>query len=113
MLPLRAAGQVALIGLFVLALLAALYVTRGILVPVLLAVIIGTILSPLVGWLQLHRIPRTVSAIVVVAMLFSLLAFLEDFPFRLNRNEALTLCFVTFSDGKPASIPVFTRTGFS
>ena len=75
MLPLRAAGQVALIGLFVLALLAALYVTKGILVPVLLAVIIGTVLSPLVGWLQLYRIPRTVSAIVIVTMLFGLLAF--------------------------------------
>jgi predicted PurR-regulated permease PerM len=75
MLSLRAAGQVALIGLFVLALMAALYVTKGIVVPVLLAVIIGTILSPLVGWLQIYRIPRTASAIAIVTMLFGLLAF--------------------------------------
>jgi predicted PurR-regulated permease PerM len=74
-LSLTAAAQMALIGLFALAFLAALYVSRSVTVPVLLAVVIGTILSPLVAWAQAHRTPRIASTILIVSLLFGLLAF--------------------------------------
>jgi predicted PurR-regulated permease PerM len=70
------ATQIAVIGLFMLAVLVALYVARGVAVPVLLAVIVGTILAPLVAWLEHRRVPRVVSTILIVLVLFGLLTFL-------------------------------------
>lgn len=70
------ATQIAVIGLFMLAVLIALYVARGVAVPVILAIIVGTILAPLIAWLERRRVPRVVSTILIVLVLFSLLTFL-------------------------------------
>jgi predicted PurR-regulated permease PerM len=67
------ATQAAIIGLFVLAVITALYVTRAVAVPLLLAIIVGTILAPLVGRLQRHGVPRVASTAVVVVLLMGLL----------------------------------------
>lgn len=72
---LTVAARMALIGLFVLALLAALYITRTITVPVLLAIAVGTILAPIVGWAEKRRVPRAVSTVLVVLLVFCLLIF--------------------------------------
>ncbi len=74
-ISLSTAAQVAVIGLFGLAMLTALYVTRGITVPVCLALIIGTILGPIVSRLERHRVPRVASTILIVLMLLGLLVF--------------------------------------
>ena len=49
--PWARASQVALIGLFVIALLWAAYVAQPVIVPVLLAWVIATIVLPIVTWL--------------------------------------------------------------
>ncbi len=70
--PWATATQIATIGLFVFATIAALYLTRAVAVPVLLAVIVGTILAPLVARLQRHGVPRVVSTIFIVVLLMAL-----------------------------------------
>jgi hypothetical protein len=66
------ASQVALIGLFVIALLWVIYAAQHVIVPVLLAWVIATILLPLVKWLQDAGMPRP-AASVSVALLFLVL----------------------------------------
>ena len=51
----------------------ALYLTRAVAVPVLLAVIVGTILAALVDRLRRHRIPRVVSTVFIAVLLLALL----------------------------------------
>jgi predicted PurR-regulated permease PerM len=55
--------------------MAVLYLTRSITVPVVLALIIGTILAPLVSRAERHRVPREVSTILVVLVLLGALLF--------------------------------------
>jgi predicted PurR-regulated permease PerM len=71
--PWTTATQIAIIGLFVIAVVAALYVTRAVAVPVLLAIIIGTILAPFVSRLQRHGVPRVASTVLIVLVLMVLL----------------------------------------
>lgn len=72
---LTVAARIALIGLFAFAVLAALYITRTITVPVVLAIAVGTILAPIVGWAEKRRVPRALSTVLVVLMVFCLLIF--------------------------------------
>jgi predicted PurR-regulated permease PerM len=74
-LQLTVAARISLIGLFALAVMAALYITRTITVPVLLAIAVGTILAPIVGWAEKRRVPRAVSTVLVVLLVFCLLTF--------------------------------------
>jgi len=80
--PLRAfdpwarAGHVAMIGLFIIALLWCTYVARPVIVPVLLAWVIATIVLPIVTWLYGHRIPRTVAVVAVTIALLVLIVSL-------------------------------------
>ena len=71
--PWATATQIAIIGLFVLAVTTALYVTRAVAVPLLLALIMGTILAPLVDRLSRHGVPRVVSTVFIVLLLMTLL----------------------------------------
>ena len=66
------ASQVAIIGLFVIALVWAAHVAQPVFVPVLLAWVIATIAHPVVDFLQEHRIPRAVSAILMTGALVML-----------------------------------------
>jgi predicted PurR-regulated permease PerM len=74
-------SQIAVIGLFVIALLWCLYVAQPVIVPVLLAWAIATIVLPVVKWLQEHGLPRVLAAILVTLSLLlvivSLLALLS------------------------------------
>jgi predicted PurR-regulated permease PerM len=73
-------SQIALIGLFAIALLWCAYVARHVIIPLLLAWVIATIVLPIVRWLQDHRIPRVAAVLLVttglVMFVFSLLVAL-------------------------------------
>lgn len=51
-----------------LALVAALYLARGFFVPLLIGILASYALHPLVDWLQACRVPRSVGAALVLAM---------------------------------------------
>jgi predicted PurR-regulated permease PerM len=61
----RAAAQVATIGMFVIALIAALYFARPVLLPVTTAVVIGLMFGPLSARADRMGIPPLISAIVL------------------------------------------------
>src|SRR5262245_38104450 len=63
--PWQRASQVAVLGLFVIAVLWCAYVAQPVLVPVLLAWAIATIVLPIVKWMQSHGVPRVLAAILV------------------------------------------------
>src|SRR5262245_32176283 len=75
------ASQIAMVGVFVIALLWGAYVAQPVLVPVLLAWAIATIVLPIVKWIEGHGVPRVLAAICVTVLLFfviiSLLALLS------------------------------------
>ena len=60
-------------GLFVLALFAALYVTRDLAMPVILAVVLKLLAQPLVRVLEQIYLPRIVGVIVVLCLLLGVL----------------------------------------
>src|SRR5438046_960516 len=74
--PWARASQVALVGLFVVALLWCAYVARAVIVPVVLAWVIATIVLPIIKWMQERGVPRVVAAIAVTFALALLIAFL-------------------------------------
>ena len=63
-------------GLFVLALLAALYVARAIVLPVLLAFVLKLLLEPLMRLLEGIRVPRIAGALLAIVLLFVILGSL-------------------------------------
>jgi len=75
------ASQIAMVGVFVIAVLWCAYVAQPVLVPVLLAWAIATIVLPIVKWIEGHGVPRVLAAISVTVLLFlliiSLLALLS------------------------------------
>jgi predicted PurR-regulated permease PerM len=70
------ASQVALIGLFVIALVWVLYAAQHVIVPVLLAWAIATIVLPLVKRMQEYGVPRVVAALVMTFLFLALIAVL-------------------------------------
>jgi predicted PurR-regulated permease PerM len=74
--PWARAAQVALIGLFIIALLWCAYVARAVIVPVLLAWVIATIMLPVVRWLERHRVPRVLGVLLLTIALIGLIAAL-------------------------------------
>jgi predicted PurR-regulated permease PerM len=68
------ATQVAIIGLFIIALLWGAHVGQAVLVPVLLAWVIATMLLPIVRFMQDRRVPRVLSAVVLTAALLAVVA---------------------------------------
>jgi predicted PurR-regulated permease PerM len=66
----------ALVALLVIAVIAVLYFAKAFFLPVVLAFIVGTMLSPAAGYLERHRIPRAVSAVLIVALACAGLAFI-------------------------------------
>jgi hypothetical protein len=62
--PWTRASQVAVIGLFAIALLWCAQVSGPVLVPVLLAWVVSTILLPIVRWMQDRNVPRVLAAIL-------------------------------------------------
>jgi predicted PurR-regulated permease PerM len=72
----RLAAQVAVIGLFGMAAIAALYFSRSLVMPVVAALIIGITLSPIVKRLKTYGVPTAVSALALVVLVLALAAAL-------------------------------------
>jgi predicted PurR-regulated permease PerM len=58
------------------AFVAALYLARGFVVPLLIGILASYALHPLVDWLEKYRVPRTIGAIVVLGSLVGGLAWI-------------------------------------
>ena len=57
----------ALVALLVICVVAVLYAAKAFFLPVVTAFVVGTMLSPAAGLLERHKIPRAVSAVLIVA----------------------------------------------
>ncbi|MEO6782900.1 MAG: AI-2E family transporter, partial [Bradyrhizobium sp.] len=66
----------ALVALLVICVVAVLYAAKGFFLPVISAFVVGTMLSPAAGFLERHRIPRAVSAVLIVAAVGAAVAFM-------------------------------------
>ncbi len=67
---------VSLVILLVIAMIAVLYVAKAFFLPVAMAFIVGTMLSPAASHLERHKIPRAVSAVLIVALVGIGVAFM-------------------------------------
>jgi predicted PurR-regulated permease PerM len=65
--------QVAIVGIFVLALTAAFYFARAILVPIFAAIVIGLILAPLERRADRYRVPHWLFAVLIVGLVIAIL----------------------------------------
>jgi predicted PurR-regulated permease PerM len=66
----------ALVALLVICVVAVLYVAKAFFLPVVAAFVVGTMLSPAAGFLERHRIPRAVSAVLIVTGVGAGVAFM-------------------------------------
>jgi predicted PurR-regulated permease PerM len=66
----------ALVSLLVICIVAVLYVAKAFFLPVVAAFVVGTMLSPAAGFLERHRIPRAVSAVLIVTAVGAGVAFI-------------------------------------
>jgi predicted PurR-regulated permease PerM len=57
----------ALVALMIICVVAVLYAAKVFFLPVVTAFVVGTMLSPAAGLLERHRIPRSVSAVLIVS----------------------------------------------
>jgi predicted PurR-regulated permease PerM len=57
---------IALVGLLIIAILAVLSIAKAFFLPLVTALVVGTMLAPAAGYLERRRIPRVVSAFVIV-----------------------------------------------
>jgi predicted PurR-regulated permease PerM len=57
----------ALVSLLLIAVVAVLYLAKAFFLPIVTAFIVGTMLSPAAGFLERRRIPRAVSAVLIVS----------------------------------------------
>jgi predicted PurR-regulated permease PerM len=65
----------ALVALLVICVFGVLYLAKVFFLPVVSAFVIGTMLSPAAGFLERHRIPRALSAILIVSAAGAAVAF--------------------------------------
>ena len=57
---------IALVGLLIISIIAGLYLAKAFFLPMTMAFVVGTMLSPAAGFLERHRIPRAVAAVLIV-----------------------------------------------
>ena len=57
----------ALVGLLIICTIAGLYLAKAFFLPITMAFIVGTMLSPAASYLERYRIPRAVAAVLIVA----------------------------------------------
>jgi predicted PurR-regulated permease PerM len=74
----RRAGVVAfaLVALLVICVVAVLYAAKAFFLPVVMAFVVGTMLSPAAGYLERRRIPRAISAVLIVSAAGAGVAFI-------------------------------------
>jgi predicted PurR-regulated permease PerM len=66
----------ALVALLLISVVAVLYVAKAFFLPVVTAFVVGTMLSPAAGFLERHRIPRAVAAVMIVCAVGAAGAFI-------------------------------------
>lgn len=66
----------ALAGLLLIAVVAVLYVAKAFFLPVVMAIVAGTMLSPAATFLEKRRVPRAVGAVLIVVAVTALVAFM-------------------------------------
>jgi predicted PurR-regulated permease PerM len=69
-------GAFALVALLIICVVAVLYVAKAFFLPVVAAFVVGTMLSPAAGFLERHRIPRGVSAVLIATAVGAAAAFI-------------------------------------
>jgi predicted PurR-regulated permease PerM len=67
---------IALVGLLVIAITTVLYFGKAFLLPVVMAFVVGTMLSPAASLLERYRIPRSVGAVLIVIAVAALGTFI-------------------------------------
>lgn len=65
----------ALAGLLLIAVVAVLYVAKAFFLPVVMAIVAGTMLSPAATFLEQRRVPRAVGAVLIVTTVTAMAAF--------------------------------------
>src|SRR3954471_13086876 len=65
-----------LVTLLVICVVTVLYLAKAFFLPVVTAFIVGTMLSPAAGFLERHRIPRAVAAVLIVSAAGAGVAFI-------------------------------------
>lgn len=65
----------ALVGLFIICVVAVLYAAKAFFLPITMAFIVGTMLSPAASRLEQYRIPRPVAAVLIVAAVGATVTF--------------------------------------
>ena len=65
-----------LVALLIICLVAVLYVAKGFFLPITMAFVIGTMLSPAAGLMERFRIPRPVAAVLIVVAVGATVAFM-------------------------------------
>jgi predicted PurR-regulated permease PerM len=66
----------ALVALLVISVAAVLYAAKAFFLPVVMAFVVGTMLSPAAGFLERYRIPRSVAAVLIVTALAASVSFI-------------------------------------
>jgi len=66
----------ALVALLIIVIAAVLYLARAFFLPITMAFIVGTMLSPAAGLLERYRIPRAVGAVLIVTAVSAAVAFM-------------------------------------
>jgi len=67
---------IALVGLLIISVVAVLYVAKAFFLPVVMAFIVGTMVSPAAGFLERYRIPRSVAAVLIVTAVCGVAVFI-------------------------------------
>ena len=67
---------IALVGLLIIGIIAGLYLAKAFFLPITMAFIVGTMLSPAASYLERYRIPRAVAAVLIVAAASAGVAFM-------------------------------------
>ena len=67
---------IALVGLLIICIIAGLYLAKAFFLPITMAFIVGTMLSPAAGFLERYGIPRAVAAVLIVAAAGAGVAFM-------------------------------------
>ncbi|MBH5399349.1 AI-2E family transporter [Bradyrhizobium sp. CNPSo 4010] len=65
----------ALAGLLLIAIVAVLYVGKAFFLPVVMAFVTGTMLSPAAGFLERYKVPRSLGAVLIVVAVTAVAAF--------------------------------------
>ncbi|HYI28198.1 MAG TPA: AI-2E family transporter [Bradyrhizobium sp.] len=65
-----------LVALLIICIVAVLYAAKAFFLPVMMAFVVGTMLAPAARYLEQHRIPRAVSAVMIVAAACAVVAFM-------------------------------------